>query len=147
MSCGRDGAGYACAVRFLTILTITAALVAAGCGDDENRQPSNGSAETPQQVNPGASRLAADDVAQVVEARDSVDTACGLAENQAGSEIPLDQAIATLERIYRNNPEGSITQGFQLTEPISTETLVEQIAKELEGCGKTAEATKLESVL
>jgi hypothetical protein len=132
--------------RLLTILTLTAVL-AAGCGSDDDRQaPGDSSAEEPTQLVVGGG-LAADDVASATEARDSVDTACGLTENQQGSDIPLDDAIATLQRIYRNDSEASITNGMQLTEPISVKTLVKQVVAELEKCGKPAEAAELKKVL
>jgi hypothetical protein len=133
--------------RLLTILTATA-ILAAGCGSDEERNAQNQSSEKEATQLVVGGSLAADDVAQATMAVDSVDTACGLTDDQQGSDVPLDDAVATLQRLYRNNKDASIMSGLQqLTEPITVETLVKQTAKELRGCGKVAEATELEQVV
>ena len=109
----------------MTLILTSAALAFAGCG---------------------TSSVAADDVANVLEAQDAINTTCGLTENQGGSDIPLPEAIKTLQSVYESNPEGTFAAGVS-TNQRNMETIVEDNAGVLRKCGRRAEADELASVL
>ena len=129
-----------------TLLLICAAL-AGGCGssDSNSESQSSGDPESGTQSVQGGS-LAADDVAQIFIAEDSIATNCGLTRDQQGSDVPLGDAIETLVSIYRSNPEGSVSSG-SVRELRNTKGIVEENAKVLRDCGKAAEAQRLEDAL
>ena len=130
-------------------LTLTALVLAlAGCGTGSSNEASQSSrdSESPKMTEQSAESVAADDVAQVLMAEDAINTACGLVENQQGSDIPLRDAIRTLQSVYRANPDGTFAAGVS-TSQRTMETIVEDGAQRLRGCGKQAEADQLASVL
>ena len=133
----------------MTLLLAVAALTAAGCGGSSNeesqssRDPESGSQSV---QGSGGGILAAADVDVVLEAQDSITTACGLTQYEEGSDIPLPQAIRSLQSVYRQNPDGQFEAGVSST-PRSMESVVEDNAKILRDCGKAAEADRLASVL
>ena len=128
-----------------TLLLICAAL-AGGCGADGNTaSQSSGDPESGTQNVQGGG-LAAEDVAQLFMAEDSIATNCGLTENQQGSDIPLGDAITTIANVYRQNPKSNISSG-SVRQLRSTADIVRDNAELLRDCGKTAEADRLESVL
>ena len=90
--------------------------------------------------------IAAADVDRVLEAQDAINTACGLTRDEEGSDIPLPEAIKTLQGIYRGDPEGVFQAGVS-TRPRNMRKVLQDNAATLRSCGKTAEATELASVV
>lgn len=137
--------------RPLVTIFITGLLaLAAGCGSGENEESqSTRDPESPkqsEQSGEGPNALPAADVAEVLMAQDSVNTACGLTRDQQGSDIPLQNAIRTLQNIYRAGPEQQFSSGVSYSTR-NMGDIIEANADTLRKCGKTAEATELSSVL
>jgi hypothetical protein len=133
--------------RHLSLILTLALLAAAGCGDSENSaSQSSGDLESPKQNQQSAESVSADDTANVLQAQDSINTACGLTRDQQGSDVPLEDAIRTLQNVYRANPDGTFAAGVSYSAR-NMETIVEASAATLRKCGKTAEAGELASVL
>ena len=131
-------------------LILTVAALAAGCGtgssnteSQNSRDPESGSQSV---QGSGGAILAAADVDVVLEAQDAITTACGLTRDEEGSDIPLGEAIRSLQSVYRQDPRGQFEAGVSST-PRSMETVLEDNAKILRDCGKAAEADRLASVL
>jgi hypothetical protein len=132
-------------VRRLPVILTIAALAAAGCGDDDPGA-SSADPERPGQAINSPKGVAATDTDRVLEAEDSINTNCNLAENQEGSDMPLEEAVTIIQDVYRQNPEGIFAAGVS-TRPRSMETVLKDNARRLRQCGKTAEADELESAL
>ena len=135
--------------RLLALLTVATALAGAtACGDGDDDQPAQtpADAEQPDQNVQSAETLPASDLERVIQAEDSVNTACRLTDDEAGSDMPLPEAIRILQTAFRTYPEGTYARPND-TQPRNMEKVVEQNAATLRKCGKTAEASKLASVL
>jgi hypothetical protein len=133
-------------VRRLPVILTIAALAAAGCGGGDDPGGASSDLERPDASFNSPEGVAASDTDKVLEAQDSITTNCGLTENQEGSDVPLEDAISTIQSIYRQNPEGIFAAGVS-TRPRSMETVLKDNAQILRDCGKTAEAAELESAL
>ena len=116
-------------MRRSLVLLLLAALLA-GCGGT-----SQGNLEQPggEQAESSSENIAAADVDQVLEAQESAETACGLIENQEGSDMPLPEAIEILTTVLRANPEGVVVAGVNNVQRNMT-TIVEDVASTLETC-------------
>ena len=136
--------------RTLTlILALAAALVIAGCGS------AGGDSGEPNGPAVGAERssgsfqnetIAVADADRVLEAEDSINTRCRLAEDQEGSDMPVEEAIRIMAEVYRANPEGLFNAGVTNTSR-NMETVVEDNVAKLRTCGASAEADRLARVL
>ena len=130
-------------------LILTVAALAAGCGGSSNeesqssRDPESGMQSV---QGSGGGVLAAADVDVVREAQDAITTACGLTRDEEGSDIPLPEAIRSLQSVYRQDPDAQFEAGVSST-PRNMETVLEDNATILRDCGKAAEADRLASVL
>jgi hypothetical protein len=106
------------------------AVLLAGCGE-----ASQGNLEAPGggQAESSSENIAAADVDRVLEAQESAETACGLIENQEGSDLPLPEAVEILESVLRSNPEGVVVAGVNNVQRNMT-TIVTDVARTLESC-------------
>jgi hypothetical protein len=136
-------------MRFPILIFLAVAALAAGCGSG------GGDSGEPNGPSVGAERssgsiqnetIAVADADRVLEAEDSINTRCGLVENQEGSDMPVAEAIKIMAEVYRDNPEGLFNAGVTTTSR-NMQTVVEENVARLRGCGATAEADRLAGVL
>jgi hypothetical protein len=136
-------------MRFPILIFLALAALAAGCGSG------GGDSGEPNGPSVGAERssgsiqnetIAVADADRVLEAEDSINTRCGLVENQEGSDMPVAEAIKIMAEVYRDNPEGLFNAGVTTTSR-NMQTVVEENVARLRGCGATAEADRLAGVL
>ncbi len=113
-------------MRRLVVLLILATLTA-GCGNVRDFEQPSGEAES------SSENIAAADVDRVLEAQESAQTACGLIENQEGSDMPLPEAVEILESVLRSNPEGVVVAGVNNVQRNMTRIVVD-VARTLETC-------------
>jgi len=126
-----------------TVLALLAALlvVAAGCGERSegggqggNQGGNSASFESPGgNAESSSENIAAADVDRVLEAEESANTSCGLIRDQEGSDLPLDEAVATLIDVMRRQPEGVVAAGVQNRQRNMT-TIVQDVANTLRTC-------------
>lgn len=136
-------------MRFLILNLLAVAALAAGCGSGggdtgEPNGPSVGAERSSGSVQ--NETIAVADADRVLEAEDSINTRCGLAKDQEGSDMPVAEAIQIMAEVYRQNPEGLFNAGVTNTSR-NMETVVEDAVARLRGCGATAEADRLAGVL
>ena len=131
----RPGAGYASGVRRVLALAFLAILLA-GCGGT-----SQGNLEQPggEQAESSSENIAAADVDRVLEAQESAETACGLIENQEGSDMPLPEAVEILTTVLRENPRGVVVAGVSNIQRNMTK-IVSDVAATLETCPRPNQA-------
>jgi hypothetical protein len=120
------------------VATLLAAAMTA-CGG------SGGTKEEPE-LNVQGVNVAASDVERLVRAEESVQTFCGRIRDQAGSDMPIRQAVRIFVDAHRRNPEG-IYAPANADRQRSMEAVVEQNAARLERCGATPEAQRLRDAL
>jgi len=136
-------------MRCVILNLLAVAALAAGCGSGggdsgEPNGPSVGAERSSGSVQ--NETIAVADADRVLEAEDSINTRCGLVENQEGSDMPVSEAIQIMAEVYRDNPEGLFNAGVTNTSR-NMETVVEDNVRRLRECGATAEADRLAGVL
>ena len=131
------------------VLVLMTALLVAGCGSGggDSGEP-NGPAVGAERSSGSVQNetIAVADADLVLEAEDSVNTRCGLVDDQEGSDMPVSEAIKLIADVYRQNPEGLFNAGSSSTSR-NMETVVEDNVRKLRECGATAEADRLAGVL
>ncbi len=126
--------------RPVVLALLVASLGAAGCGSgDQATDDANGSN--------GDNQVAESDTADVLEARRTIDAACG----SDGSGTPdratpvISSAVTTLVTITKLNP-GRVYQTGNEDDAEKLSTVATKVAEQLRRCGITADAERLAKV-
>jgi len=131
----------------LSLLAVAALAAGCGSGGGDSGEPSGPSVGAERSSGSVQNEtIAVADADRVLEAEDSINTRCGLVEDQEGSDMPVSEAIEIMAEVYRQNPEGLFNAGVTTTSR-NMETVVEDNVRRLRGCGATAEADRLAGVL